>query len=100
MINFARSGNVTDIAAVICHEVSHSLLNPIKYEETKQEQIIYSVQCSYMAFLESVGVRYSNDYETHAKSQSSIRDPEMMYRTSFEKILTEWLKRFPVRKSR
>lgn len=48
LINFAGSGKGTDIAAIICHEVSHSLLDPNKFEEKMQESVIYGVQHSYM----------------------------------------------------
>ncbi len=100
LINFARSGKVTDIAAIICHEVSHSVLGTALDKRT-QDSIIYGVEYSYLTFLEGVGVRYSYNYkDLHLNAQAAVQDPSKMYRVLFQKILAQWLENPQARKRR
>jgi RHS repeat-associated protein len=92
-INFNRSGNVADVALVFLHEASHAILDDSGLSIPEQEQLIYSVEYSYMLASRFWGVEYSDLYRTHIFSQVFIRDRSGFYQPPFPGILERWLPR-------
>lgn len=92
-IDFSKSKNVGDMALIFLHEASHAVLDEFGIGVIKQEQIIYSVQFSYMmaSRFTSVFAQYSGDYMRHVGAQSFNRDPSGIFRPSIPDILKRWL---------
>ena len=91
-LDFQKTGNVGDLALIFLHEASHAVLEDFGLGIPKEEQIIYSVEFSYMiaSRLTCANAPYSKTYMRHVVSQAFIRDPTGIYQPSIPEILERW----------
>lgn len=86
-INFAKSGNVTDMALIALHEISHAVLDT----PGDQESIIYSVEYFYAGALWWSGIKPSRNYMDHLTTMENLYDPNRTDRCPINEALERWM---------
>ena len=91
MINFQKSGQVSDMTIILLNEISHAILGGQLGNEHFEHEIIYSVSLSYIQALEWIDSKFSNDYKTHIFGQAYSLDSNGIHQINILKILEKWL---------
>jgi RHS repeat-associated protein len=89
-INFQKHGKIAEVALTICHEMSHAFLTDLKLHINQEHAIIYSVEYSYMAALDFMGVEITQSFWNHVHSQMAGNDSKGYHVISMYEFLDRW----------